>query len=330
MQTVYVEKAVEGHPRVRRIIDRFSQAVDVIRCERYGEVFNPKSQNFRLQKQKPALILAEKKGRRVLPAPQGFGIGGERNYYFSHMLNCLYDCRYCFLQGMYQSANYVVFVNFEDFKDEIVQITEQAEGDAVYFFSGYDCDSLAFEPVTHFLEEFLSFFADHPKAILELRTKSTNVKALLKQPVFDNCVVGFSFTPDIISQAVEHKVPAVKKRIEAMRKVAEKGWKVGLRFDPLIYATNYQQLYAELVHDVFAFIPAAAIHSVSVGPLRFPAKMYQKLVKLYPQDKLLAQPLLRRKSYFSYKKEVEDQMKRFVTDCITQYVKEPLLFECQL
>ena len=29
------------------------------------------------------------------------------DWYFSHMLNCLYDCRYCFLQGM--SRNHCYF-----------------------------------------------------------------------------------------------------------------------------------------------------------------------------------------------------------------------------
>ena len=31
------------------------------------------------------------------------------------MYNCLFDCRYCFLQGMYNSSNFVIFVNYEDF-----------------------------------------------------------------------------------------------------------------------------------------------------------------------------------------------------------------------
>ena len=35
------------------------------------------------------------------------------------MLNCVYDCRYCFLQGMYRSANYVLFVNYDDFRVQI-------------------------------------------------------------------------------------------------------------------------------------------------------------------------------------------------------------------
>src|SRR3990167_10728610 len=156
MQVIYVEKALRHHPRVLRIINRFQQP-EIIYCDHYREVFNRKAQNFRLQKQNPALLLAEKPGHRVLSTPKGFGIGGIENYYFSHMLNCLYDCRYCFLQGMYSSANYVVFINYEDFMNDIKSMCSTA-AEPLYFFSGYDGDSLAFEPVTQFVKEFLPFF----------------------------------------------------------------------------------------------------------------------------------------------------------------------------
>jgi len=115
---IYVEEAVAAHPLTLQILARYPRAVQVP-IERYGEVFNRKSQNFRLQKHRPALILAHKHGERVLPAPEGYGVGGSRNHYFSHMLNCVYDCRYCFLQGMFRSAHYVLFVNYESFQDDI-------------------------------------------------------------------------------------------------------------------------------------------------------------------------------------------------------------------
>ena len=54
INTIYIEREIAGHPRVRQICENFSDAVVII-CERYGEVFNPKAQNFRLQKQRPAL-----------------------------------------------------------------------------------------------------------------------------------------------------------------------------------------------------------------------------------------------------------------------------------
>ena len=137
---IYVEKAVRDHPRVAAILARHKRA-SVIDCERYGEVFNPKSQHFRLQKQRPALILARKHRHFVQPAPAAYGVGGDSNYYFSHMLNCLYDCRYCFLQGMYRSANHVLFVNYEDFLADMASLLEP--GRQTWFFSGYDGDSLA-------------------------------------------------------------------------------------------------------------------------------------------------------------------------------------------
>lgn len=30
------------------------------------------------------------------------------------MMNCIFDCEYCYLKGMYPSGNLVVFVNLED------------------------------------------------------------------------------------------------------------------------------------------------------------------------------------------------------------------------
>ena len=150
------------HPRARAIMQKFPDAT-VTECTRYGEIFNRRAQNFRLQKIKPALILAEKFANHVLPSPPEYAIGGEQNYYFSHMLNCIYDCRYCFLQGMYQSAHYVVFVNYEDFIQAITEKIRAAGNASVHFFSGYDCDSLALEPITDFVKEFLPVFRSYPR-----------------------------------------------------------------------------------------------------------------------------------------------------------------------
>ena len=130
---IYIEQSLVEHKRTRKILDRFPQAEQVI-CERYNEVFNRRKQNFRFQKQQPALIIAEKSGKFVMPTPEGYGIGGISNYYFSHMLNCIYDCRYCFLQGMYQSANIVLFINYEDFSCQIEKTIESSDDNPHFFF----------------------------------------------------------------------------------------------------------------------------------------------------------------------------------------------------
>jgi spore photoproduct lyase len=328
IETIYLESEIRSHPRTKSILSRFSKA-RIVECERYGEVFNPKKQNFRLQKMKPALIIARKHGNFILDTPKGFGIGGRKNYYFSHMLNCIYDCKYCFLQGMYRSANYVLFVNYEDFQIEINNIVEQNPDEKeITFFSGYDCDSLALESVTRFVREFLPFFQKHKKAVLELRTKSINVDALLNHEVIPNCVVAYSFTPENISQKLEHGVPPIARRIQTMKKLVEKGWQLGIRLDPLIYHEGYQKYYSELIRDIFHAIPVESIHSVSTGPMRFPGKMFHTIEQLYPDEPLFAGPLENRNGLTSYSERIETEMMNYCNTILENHLPKNKLFSC--
>ena len=325
--TIYIEAQVADHARTRAICARFPQA-NQVSCERYGEVFNPKSQDFRLQKQKPALILAGKHERRVLETPAGYGIGGERNYYFSHMLNCLYDCRYCFLQGMYRSAHYVLFVNYEDFYTDIDTILEHAGSEPCWFFSGYDCDSLALEPVSAFAEQFMPFFASRPQAHIELRTKSTQIRSLLNQPPLANAVVAFSFTPDEIHAALEHRVPGVQRRIASMRRLQDAGWSLGLRFDPLIYQPGYREQYRTLFQQVFSQLDGQRLHSVSLGTFRLPRGYFKNILQLYPDEPLYAGSFAESGGMISYPQEQEREITAFCSAELQKHVPESLLFPC--
>ena len=327
IETIYIEENIVQHPRVIEIMTRFPQARKII-CGRYGEVFNPKAQNFRLQKQKPALILAEKYKNFTMPVPSGYGIGASRNFYFSHMLNCLYDCRYCFLQGMYQSANYVLFINYEDFQDEIKQRCAETPTEAVHFFSGYDCDSLALEPVTGFAEQFLPIFEAIPNAWLELRTKSTQVRSLLSREAFPRCIVAFSLNPDEIATKVEAKAPSLERRLDALLKLQAHGWQIGLRFDPMIYQLGYQQQYQHLFEQVFSVIKLESLHSVSLGAFRLPEKYFKKVHKLFPDEKLLVSPLENNQGMISYKEALEQEMTHFCTEQLLRYIPKELFFPC--
>jgi len=328
IDTIYIEAAVRQHPRTSAILSRFPKA-RLIPCERYGEVFNPRSQDFRIQKQRPALILAEKFDNFILPAPEGFGIGGEENFYFSHILNCLYDCRYCFLQGMFRSANYLLFINYESFMSAIDRkLGETVANKTVTFFSGYDCDSLALESMTGFTEAFLPFFRERPRALLELRTKSVNIQLLLNSEPFDNCITAFSFTPEEISEKTEDGVPPVKSRIKAMNRLAERGWPLGLRLDPLICHDGFKSTYRRLVNDIFTAVPAKAFHSVSLGPMRFPTAMFDTIAKLYPENRLLAGPLHRSNGMVTYQKEVEEEMTQFCRSLLSEHLPTEKFFYC--
>ena len=327
IQTLYIEKEIANHPRTLEMIAQFPNATH-ISCDRYTEIFNRKAQNFRLQKQQPSLILAEKFIRQILPAPNEYNIGANHNYYFSHMLNCIYDCRYCFLQGMYRSAHYVLFINYEDFRDEIIRTCRQHTDENVHFFSGYDCDSLALEPISGFVEFILTTFQILPNGLLELRTKSTQIRCLLQRPPMDNIVVAFSLSPQEIAQALEHKTPDLEKRLEAIAKLQTHGWPIGLRFDPLIYDQHFKRYYMELFQTVFSKLDPTRLHSVSLGSFRLPESYFNRMQKLYPDSLLLATHLQKYNKMVGYPKILETELYGYCEQILTEFVPKEIIYPC--
>ncbi|MFT4562047.1 MAG: spore photoproduct lyase, partial [Gammaproteobacteria bacterium] len=221
----------------------------------------------------------------IVPAEQH--IGAIHNYYFSHLLNCPFDCRYCFLQGMFTSANYVLFVNYEDFVIEIHEACTRHEG-PVHIFSGYDCDSLALEPLTGFANYFIDALSDLNNVVLELRTKSTQIRSLIAKEPTERCVVAMSLAPESIGETLEHGAASLKDRLAALRRLQTHGWPIGLRFDPLIPIKGYAEIYEAFFAQVFSEIDADAVHSVTMGNLRLPRSFAKRIVRLYPDEPLFA------------------------------------------
>ena len=231
------------------------------------------------------------------------------------MLNCLYDCRYCFLQGMYQSANYVHFVNFETFEKGIDKILKNETERPVSFFSGYDCDSLALESLTGFATHFVPFFRNRPGAELELRTKSIKTSVLEDIEPVPNVIVAFTMTPDVIAREIEHGAPSFAKRLNRVESLSKQGWTVGLRLDPLIPWPGFEKLYGGMLDEIFSRVKVEMIHSVTLGPMRFPKEMHDRIVKLYPADPLFAQsPMETRNGQVSYAPNIEEKMADLVSD----------------
>ena len=327
IETVFVEREIMSHTIAKRVLSCLPKA-DLFEINRYQELFNKRQQNFRLQKEKPALILAKKHDNFVLPAPSGFGLDSQKNFYFSHMYNCIYDCRYCFLQGMYSSANYLLFVNFEDFFTSISETIHNNADSSLTFFSGYDCDSLAFEKITNFAQHTLSFFKKHPEVEFELRTKSVNIETLLGLKPLSNCVVAFSLSPAKVADALDKKAPRINKRIRALQKLAKSGWLVGIRLDPLIYCDNWKGLYFELIEEIMTDLEIINLHSVSFGPLRYPKKMYKTIEALYPEEKLFAFPLQTTGTLVSYGPEIENEMANYIQEELKNYLGADRIFQC--
>ncbi len=311
-ETVYIEEDTREDQNTIDILRRI-KFKNLIYCKNYTEIFNPRNQNFRIQKIKPNIILAKKKKNLIVSTPEDFTIGFKENYYFSHMLNCIYDCQYCFLQGMFNSANFVIFTNYNDFIGEIKKKTLN-KNHKLCFFSGYDCDSLALEKITNFLKVFLNCFKKIKNAYLEVRTKSTNNDVFKNIEPIENVIIAYSLNPDTVIKEFEQKTPSLKKRLSSIKFLQERGWKVGLRFDPLINYDENKFIYKKFFNYVFNQIQVEKIHSVTTGYFRMPNSFFNKLINIRPEDSLTLNRLKnekKSKNQFQLR-ECEEELVKFI------------------
>ncbi|MAZ07038.1 MAG: DNA photolyase [Rickettsiales bacterium] len=320
--SIYIERDIMDLKDVKIILKKHNSE-NIIECENYKEIFNLKNQNFRLQKNNLSLILAKKRNNLILKTPDQFNIGFKENYYFSHMLNCIYDCKYCFLQGMYNSANLVFFINYNDFAKKIKEICKSSNR-SICFFSGYDCDSLALEKITNFSRYFINLFRNLKGHFLEIRTKSVNISFLKNIKVTKNVIIAFSLNPNDIISEFEIKTPSLKKRIKAISYLQGLGWNIGLRFDPVMYSNNFEECYKFFFKEIFSNINSKKIHSITIGSFRMPKKFFSKLSKIRPFDNFLYQNYKANRAVVGHEKKNEIQ--EFCLNEIKKYTDAENIF----
>jgi len=321
IKNLYIEEDVLKDEKAIRIQKKLRYENKII-CKNYREVFNPKNQNFRIQKKEPSVILAKKKRNLILEAPKKFNIGFSENYYFSHMLNCIYDCNYCFLQGMFNSAHYVIFVNYDDFLLNIKDKLNNSSNN-ICFFSGYDCDSLALEDITGFIEYFVEKFVKLNNVTLEIRSKSTNIKSIKKYHPSNKIIPAFSLNPENSITLHEQNTPKLINRINAIKELQNLGWNIGIRFDPFIWYGEISKM-SIFFEELFKSINKNRIHSVTIGNFRMTNSYLKRMVKINPTD-----PYILEKQIFQILPSKNDDTEikiRNIKEKISEFIDDSKIF----
>ncbi len=324
IDTIYIEEEVKEELRTQRLCEKFPHATK-ISCQRFSEIFNRRCQSFVLQKQKPSLIVAKKYGNCLLPLPEAHALSSRKSFYFSTVYNCPFACSYCFLQGFFQSAHFLSFVNFEEYFDQIQKKIKEHAMDRLYFCAAYETDPLATEFFSSFLEEFLPFFEGCKNSFFELRTKCANITPLLKRKSIENCLVAFSLNPSLLIQTLEKKSSSLEQRIEAISHLQEEGWPIGLRFDPLFFFEGFEEEYGTLFSSLFAAIDRKKIHSATLGTLRFPKDVY-KNIKEQNYSQILSPLWENEEGIFGYPKEIKRRLYEFCEEKLGCYLPKEKIF----
>ena len=164
---IYIEEAASDHPVTERVLSRLSKS-KVISIENYKEILNRNQQSFLVQKQSQKLILAKRNDEFLYPgsdiAPD---FGHQHFYYNTIVLNCLYNCEYCYLQGMFPGGQVVAFVNNEDFMHAADKVLK--EKGSLYLCLSYETDLLAMEDLLGFTREWIEFARIRPRDWFRVR-----------------------------------------------------------------------------------------------------------------------------------------------------------------
>ena len=115
-----------------------------------------------------------------------------------------------------------------------------------------------------------------------------------------------------------------------MKKLADAGWKVGLRFDPIIPACNFAKIYENLFKDIALNISKESVHSISFGMMRFPKKMFKKMIKEYPNKKIISLNFKNNNGIYSYSKEVQKKLENIIVGKLKKYMKNIPIYNCKI
>ena len=124
------------------------------------------------------------------------------------------------------------------------------------------------EKLTGFAQSALPFFQANPLAQLELRTKSVATQILEKTEALSNVVTAQFYPSGNISDALKGCPVRFTFYSSDEKNYADRGWKLGVRLDPIIDCKILKIVTSHLYRKSFAEIPKDSIHSVSLGPFR--------------------------------------------------------------
>lgn len=320
---IYVEKDIKDNPLTEFILNKYHKA-NVIEINHYKDVFSRQRQNIVNQRKSQALILARKEGELVYKgSPMCQDFDNENFYYTSCTMNCIFDCEYCYLKGMYPTSNIVVFVNIEDIFEEVSKLCKDRK---IYLCVSYDTDLIALDNLTNYIGKWVEFVSGEPNLTIEIRTKSHRKDIYDKLIPNSRVIFAYTMSPEEVINEYEHKTASLKDRIDAADYAISKGFTVRLCFDPMIYCKDFKTQYENMVNMVFNRISCQKIRDISVGSFRISSDYLKVMRHKMPDSAICQFPFETVDGICTFPSKIKMQMEEHLIGCLTKYIDESKIF----
>ncbi len=319
---VYVEEKIKDHNITVEILKKLKKS-KIIYIKHYKNVFSPSTQLFSYQKNSPKLILAKKEDNYIYEGSDlCHDFNNENFYYTSNILNCFFSCDYCYLQGMYNSANIVVFVNIEDFFKEVDKISESKK---IYLTLSYDTDLMAFDFLYPFTKKWIDYSLKNNNLSVEIRTKSI-LDMKIKNNGFDNKIIfGWTLLPQFVIDNFEKNTPSLEKRIKTIKQYIKNGWKIRISIDPALMFEGWKNVYEDFIHYIGKELKNENISEISIGVFRMPIDYYKK-IKKNSNSQIIFRPYYNKSGIISNSYEEKSMILNFLNEKLLLYFDKEKIF----
>ena len=284
-----------------------------------------------IKESKKILLLKEFKGSFFKRCP------GARpklmccNYFVLNLgQNCEMDCSYCYLQSFINFPAVVIYTNIEKAFQELKELKKNHYNDYIRIGTGEQTDSLSLDDISLYSIKLIDFFNSCPHWLLEFKTKSDNIKNFENIKHSGNTVVSWSVNPEYIVQKEEHQTSSLKKRLQAARRVKDKGFRVSFHIDPVIYHKEWKNHYGQLIQQITNLFSPEEVTHISLGALRFQPEQKAIMRKRFGMKSLVCQGEFFRSGdgKLRYDQEIRQEMFEYILNLLKKNSSHWSCFLC--
>lgn len=320
-KAVYYEPNARNYELGKELLEKYEkQGIELIEIENHNNIEEMrKKQNSEFANMKQNLIIGIRKTHKFV---QNHKVSDFLVPYTSS--GCIAMCMYCYLVCNYNKCSYLrLFVNREEMLKKIIKVSNESEKELT-FEIGSNSDLVLENTITNNLEWTIENFNKANKGYLTFPTKFHMIEPMLNLNHNGKIIVRMSMNPEEIINKVEFGTSRLKERIDAINKLKEAGYKVGILIAPIIMVDNWKKLYEDLIkrlsEELSEKVKKDAIFELIFMTYSYVHKMINKEAFPNAIDLFNSKTMTGRgKGKYMYKKEVKEEGEEFMKNIMKKY-----------
>jgi len=318
-KSIFYEKEIENYQLGKELLEKYKE-IPKVEIENHNNIEElRKSENKEFLMLKQNLIIGVRKTHKFVENHK------TSDYLVPYTSSgCTASCMYCYLVCNYNKCSYLrLFVNREQMLEKIIKVSEKSEKELT-FEIGSNSDLILENTITRNLPWTIENFKDTKKGRLTFPTKFDMVDDILSLDHQGKVTVRMSVNPEEIINNVEFGTSRLEGRIQAINKLKEAGYKIGILIAPVIMVENWKNLYLELIKQLESKLSNSVKEEVffevifmtySYVHTKINEEAFPNSINLYNKEQMTG----RGKGKYMYKKELRNEGEIFIREQLQRY-----------